>query len=263
MTHFHRGDKSRLPVEVLAHRLLQDARMHPGLLARVGTAGAVMKAADGALLDQQAERFSPLSLLSDPTFDVRQYLEDLVSLAVSSAEQAETIGRQAREASQRMRRALVGVTTVAVLGLIFGIAGFSAERNAVSQLAAVNGQLQSLRDLQARPPAEPTVITTEPTQPRAGPLAEPTVVTTEPAQAQTDTTATRSVAETQLVAPQVAAPQVVEPLPAVPTPTPSVWRRPVPYSEPWPDRSVHHAAVTRSSRVVYPRFLASIGSWFR
>jgi hypothetical protein len=78
-----------------------------------------------------------MALLSDPILDVRQYLEDLVRIAVGSARQAEDMSLEARKANRNTQRSMVVAVSCGVLGLIVGIAGFTASRSARDELSTL------------------------------------------------------------------------------------------------------------------------------
>ena len=94
-------DPEGLPVERLARRLLAEAEASPALIGRAATAPAIAT-------PRESQPFAAMALLSDPALDVRQYLEDLVTIAVNSAQQAEDLAVQAREASRKARRGMAG-----------------------------------------------------------------------------------------------------------------------------------------------------------
>src|SRR4051794_26849994 len=76
-----------MPVERLTRRLLAAADASPALIGRAKTMPAVTN-------PRVAESFAAMALLSDPALDVRRYLEDLVTIAVNSAQQAEELAVQ-------------------------------------------------------------------------------------------------------------------------------------------------------------------------
>ena len=130
-----------LPVERLARQLLAEAEACPALIGRAETAPAVAST-------RVAESFASMALLSDPALDVRQYLEDLVSIAVNSAQQAEDLAVQAREAGRKARRGMAVVASLGAMGLVVGVAGFAASRSANVRLAEVRGEIGALHEMQ-------------------------------------------------------------------------------------------------------------------
>jgi len=138
---------SRLPIEQFARLLMQSARDNPQLIRRHGLVLAREKpVADAA--PPAADGFAPMSLLADPTFDVRQYLEDLASIAVNASRQAEDAQRQARQSSRKTRYAMAAVVTFGILGVGVGSAGYITSRSANGQLSEVNGNLRAVETLQ-------------------------------------------------------------------------------------------------------------------
>jgi len=238
MGHKMPEDFSRLPVEGLAARLMQHALANPALLARSSAAGELTKTAAAEVPDRLAESFPSMSLLSDPTFDVRQYLEDLVSIAVTSAQQAEQISLHARETGRKTRQAIAVVACLGVLGLIVTAASFFVEHAAANKLAQVSSEVRELREVQREEHSHLAAVMARSVD-REDTAAEP-----------------------QEVPPSPVAPRVqTAPSPFVQTaPSPNLWRTPIPYSEPWPtppSPPVRQITTTRS-RVVVPRFFAGL-----
>ena len=89
-------DTPGLPVNRLAQRLLAEAAASPALVSRTRAPAKLTP-------KPPADRFPTMALLSDPALDIQQYLEDLVSIAVKSAQQAEDVGaaRRGRREDQR------------------------------------------------------------------------------------------------------------------------------------------------------------------
>jgi hypothetical protein len=216
-------DPRGLPVGRLARRLLAEAEACPALIGRTKSRAAVAKA-------PLAEPFSAMALLSDPAVDIRQYLEDLVSIAVSSAQQAEDVSFQAQVASKRARRGMAVVASLGALGLVVGIAGFAASRSSNIALSEVREEVTALQDMQHQAHDQ---------------LAEIASQTSE----QRDTADTTRQA---VIAP---AAMVSQPLPTASAQPPSAR-----YSEPWPDSRPpqRHIAVVDNRPVVVPAFLANI-----
>ncbi len=68
----------------MARRMLAEAAVRPALISRANAPARLAP-------KRVAEPFPAMALLSDPALDIRQYLEDLVSIAVNSAQQAEDV----------------------------------------------------------------------------------------------------------------------------------------------------------------------------
>ncbi len=139
---------SRLPIEQYTRQLLECAKAKPQMISR--TRSVVAGGADTTTAGsrKQLGEFPSISLLADPTCDIKQYLEDLASIAISAARQAEDVQRQASDTSRKTRYAMAVVVTFGVLGLSVGSAGFIASRSASSRLAEVGGNLRTVEDLQ-------------------------------------------------------------------------------------------------------------------
>jgi hypothetical protein len=212
----------------MARRLLAEAEAQPALIGRTTPLKLTKKPV--------AEPFPALALLSDPTLNVKQYLEDLVSIAVNSAQQAEEISLQAEAASRKARRSMVLVGTFGALGLMVGIAGFAASRSANIRLAEVRDEVSGLQDLQHQ------------------------------AQDQLADIAARTAEQREAL--EVTPQPRVSPAAVVSSPWPSSPQQAAHYaSDPWPDsRPISRrvpVAVPRSRPVVVPQFFADIQRSFR
>src|ERR1700758_1366593 len=118
MDHFVSRPSSGSPATRLAERLLAEAVACPALIARRGPVDAAT--------EPQPAPFPALALLSDPVLDVRPYLEDLVSIAVASAQRAEEMSAQVRQVSRKARRETLIVGCFGMLGLVIGAIGLAA-----------------------------------------------------------------------------------------------------------------------------------------
>ncbi len=216
--------------------MLAEAEACPALIGRSEKPSKVAKPRVGGA-------FPAMALLSDPALDIRQYLEDLVTIAVGSAQQAEDMSVQAREASRKARRGMAVVAGFGALGLVVGVAGFAASRSANVRLTEVREQVSTLQNMQrqaqnqladiaARTPDEHDVAEAAPP-----PTVAPAAVVTQPV------------------------PAAVESQP-VPAASRSPFRY---YSEPWPDSRpppqhrvyTWHSSPSASSRpAAVPQFVA-------
>jgi len=88
-----------------------------------------------------------MALLSEPALDIRQYLEDLVTIAVGSAQQARHMLIEARKVNRTARRRVAVVASFGALGLIVGIAGLAAGRSANVRLSEVREEVGALQKL--------------------------------------------------------------------------------------------------------------------
>jgi hypothetical protein len=139
-------DPARKRVIHLTRRLLAEAQACPALVRRAENSSTGTKAPPRG-------SFPAMALLSDPALDIRQYLEDLVRIGVGSAQQAEDVLVEAREAHRKARRSMAVVASLGALGLLVGIAGLTAGRSAYIRLSEVRGELSTdqnvRRDLDA------------------------------------------------------------------------------------------------------------------
>ncbi len=129
---------ARNPVQGLAWRLLAGAESHPALIRRSDKSSR-------PTVERPARSFPAMALLSDPALDIRQYLEDLATIAVGSAHQAEDMLLEVRKGHRKTRRGIALVTSFGAIGLVVGAAGFSAGRNANIGFSEVRDELVALR----------------------------------------------------------------------------------------------------------------------
>ena len=133
-------DPARKTVVHLVRQLLAEAQACPALIRRSEKSSSGTKA-------PPRESFPAMALLSDPALDIRQYLEDLVRIGVGSAQRAEAVLLEAREANRKARRSMAVVDSLGVLGLFVGIAGFTAGHSAHIKLSEVSGELSTDQNL--------------------------------------------------------------------------------------------------------------------
>ena len=112
----------RTPVQRLTWRLLADAESRPALIHRSENPAKVTN-------ERSIRSFPAMALLSDPAVDVRQYLENLVTIAVGSAREAEDTLFELCKANKKARRAIAVVASLGALGLMVGVAGFTGSRS--------------------------------------------------------------------------------------------------------------------------------------
>ena len=130
-------------VERLARRLLAEAEACPALIYRSESSSRETKR-------RSKGSFSAMALLSDPVPDNRQYLEDLVRIAVGSARQAEDMSFEARKANRNTQRSMVVAVTVGILGLIVGVAGFTVGRSARDEPSTLRNMGHDIASQQQR-----------------------------------------------------------------------------------------------------------------
>jgi len=131
---------ARSPAQRLARRLLAEAKSCPALVHRSRDPSTVTKGRSG-------RSFPAMALLSEPALDIRQYLEDLVTIAVGSAQQARHMLIEARKVNRTARRRVAVVASFGALGLIVGIAGLAAGRSANVRLSEVREEVGALQKL--------------------------------------------------------------------------------------------------------------------
>jgi hypothetical protein len=85
-----------------------------------------------------------MALLSDPAVDVRQYLENLVTIAIGSAREAEDTLLEVRKANRKTRRRIALVASFGAVGLMVGIAGFAGSRSTNERLSEVRNEVVAL-----------------------------------------------------------------------------------------------------------------------
>jgi hypothetical protein len=181
-----------------------------------------------------------MALLADPAVDIQEYLEELLTLAVNSAQQAELVSLQTQRAGKHAKCAMGVVTCLAVLGVMVGVAGFAASRSSNFMLAQVRDEVTVLKEMQRRTHEQIAQIAASATDQRtaasvAAPAGDPLA-------------------------------QAYQPLPVTPAPTPAVWQPAVPKSTPWPDSVPYSAPPQRrpvatghpGHPVVVPHFVTVI-----
>ena len=131
---------ARSPAQRLARRLLAEAKSCPALVHRSRDSSTVTKGRSG-------RSFPAMALLSEPALDIRQYLEDLVTIAVGSAQQARDMLIEARKVNRTAWRRVAVVASFGALGLIVGIAGLTASHSANVKLSEVREEVRALQKL--------------------------------------------------------------------------------------------------------------------
>ena len=113
---------------MLAQFMLDAAREDASLVTRAHGGGRDAPAYRHAIPASRDEPHLSLAPESRAELAARQQLEDLVSIAVASAQQADDALRQARQASTRARRGIWGFTCISALLVVVGIAGIADHR---------------------------------------------------------------------------------------------------------------------------------------
>jgi hypothetical protein len=97
---------------------------------------------------RSSSTFRATALLSDPSPDIRRYLEDLATIANRSTQQAEGTRSEARKVNRKARRRLAVIASFGALGLMVGIAGLAASRSANVRLSEIRDQVRVLQKLE-------------------------------------------------------------------------------------------------------------------
>ena len=150
-------DFSQVPVEQLARLLLERARRDPGLPRR--TPANSNEAPPGwtvPLPARPCQPWFPGRLAEQPRFAGQDRIEDLVSQAITAAQEAEDIAQATRAASRKANR---GAAIAMALGTLGAVAGIGA---GAGNLFCGN----------ATPPVQAAAQPTASTQPAAAPAAE-------------------------------------------------------------------------------------------
>lgn len=151
MTRSEPDDFVRPPVDLIAQVILQDALDDLSLVKRTrGSANLlrINKAQPPAVRQQDG---SALTLAADNDINNKQYLEDLLSIAMSSAERADTLLMQANATHAKTMRAAGIFAAIATVGVAVGVIGMIASLGghvADQKLVEVAGQIQSLQQQQ-------------------------------------------------------------------------------------------------------------------
>lgn len=117
-------DFSQVPVEQLAHLLLERARHDPSLPGR--TPANSNEAPPGWCappVAQPCQPWFPERLAEQPRFAGQDRIADLVSQAITAAQEAEDIALATREASRRANRGAAIAMALGTLGAVAGVAG--------------------------------------------------------------------------------------------------------------------------------------------
>jgi hypothetical protein len=146
-------DESQVPVEHLAQLLVQHARQDTRLAQRTAANDDAMHSRIQALPAMQREWAPTLQL--PPRFGSAdsasmEALEELVSTALTSAQDAEALSQEAYDASRRARRGMMVGLALAGLGIAVALASAMGGHllQAQDNTADLAGQVQALSTLQ-------------------------------------------------------------------------------------------------------------------
>src|SRR5262249_41556436 len=135
------------PVDAVAQVILQDALDDLGLVKRTRGASKAVQIADASPPSLRQQGAPALCLLSNSDLANKRYLEDLVSIAIASAERADNVLLEANATHAKTVRTICGVASIAVAGIAAGvlaISSLSGARGTDEKLVAVSAQIQSL-----------------------------------------------------------------------------------------------------------------------
>lgn len=146
-------DESQVPVEHLAQLLVQHARQDTRLAQRTAANDDAMHSRIQELPAMQRE-WAP-SLQLPPRFGTAdsasmEALEELVSSALTSAQDAEALSQEAYDASRRTRRGMMAGLALATVGIVVAVAGVIGGHlvGAQDSTAGLANQMQALSTLQ-------------------------------------------------------------------------------------------------------------------
>ena len=256
MVHTTHGNFGRTPVERIARALLSEARQDPALLGRthaprrtsISERLELPLASGGALQPIRYEHPAPV--------EFEQHLEDLVSIAVASARQAEDACEEVRAASQTAHRGMILFAGFGVLGVLLALA------------AVVDQHLHNRIAVAATPTEIAEPATSAPNTPStataAGPRpTEPGTANSGAASLATADAPPADAGGSGLLIPTASAQPVMRAI------VPPVYHGPVSgYAPPWPsERRVGYTANVSNRRVVVPQFFVTVqrdlGALFR
>jgi len=259
MVHTTNGDFPRSSSEDIARRLLETARQDPSLLGRAHV--LMPKPAEDRFLGLSAPSnvlsndLLPISLLATEQQGISQQIEDLVSIAVASAQQAEDAVRQANEATGVARRSMKIFACLGLLGMLVG-AGAIADHHLFgpggAMLAAAEATTSPVRP--SIDPLQAGNLQTAGDQP--APVIAPPPAPVEPTETP-PTTPSMPASEQTALAPLPAQPVSVRPVARTIVP---VYHPPsASHSAPWPPaRPTRNYRTVTNTRVAYPPFFVAL-----
>jgi hypothetical protein len=151
MTGSEPDDVVRPPVDAIAQVILQDALDDLSLVRRTGASSNLLRLNNARPPAVRQHDGLPSTLAADTEIANQQYLEDLVSIAMTSAERADNFLMQAnatRAKAVRIAGVFAALATVGVaagvLGMVMSLGGHAPDQKFVE----VAGQVQSLEQQQ-------------------------------------------------------------------------------------------------------------------
>lgn len=171
MIHPTHGDPNESSVERMARHLMEAARQEPSLLGR---RHALMRHQP---IEMRSE-IQPLDLSylgSVGRFDVLQQVEELTSIAIASAQEAEATFQQACDTVRSARRGMAVVGTFGVLGILMGAAAIADHHlRWDAPMAVAQTEPTPVPATDPPPSLSVTYVPPLPTPPASTPAAAPT-----------------------------------------------------------------------------------------
>ena len=248
-------DFVRLPADALAQILLQCASDDPTLVKRSRSPAKSVQVQTQLPSAAQHESGSPLTLLSNSDRATKQYLEDLVSIAVASAERDDDVLNQANATRRKASRAVWAFASVAAVGVVVGSIGIVSSRSSNAtdgKLTEIASEVRSLGAQQELTKDQLAVV-----RPDVSDAHEAAAAIQEAATlAQPDAAASKTETGPQVATAPQSQPNVTTPANPVQQATysSSVWpqrtrpEQPTTYSAPWPQHTQSVQPTTYSSR---------------
>ena len=146
------GDFPRLPADRLARLLSECARQDPALVLREASRNdPLLPNAFDTIW--QTEALAPISLPSRPKSPADRHLEELVSIAVASAQNAADACQQVGGANRSAKRALCALAGIAASAAVIGAAclvDYHIRNDTAGKLAQITGEIRALAALEHR-----------------------------------------------------------------------------------------------------------------
>ncbi len=154
------GDFPRLPADRLARLLLECARQDPALVLREAprTDPLLSDAFDTVW---QIEALAPISLPSRPKSQADRHLEELVSIAVASAQNAADACRKVGDANGSAKRGVCALAGIAASAAVIGAAclvDYHIRNDTAGKLAQITDEVRALTALQHRTSVQLTAL---------------------------------------------------------------------------------------------------------
>jgi hypothetical protein len=245
----------RLPADALAQIMLQCASDDPNLVRRSRSPATSVPVQTKLPSAAQHESGSPLTLLASSDRATKQYLEDLVSIAVASAERADDVLNQANATRRKANRAVWAFASVAAVGVVVGTVGIvssSRSGNATDgKLTEIASEVRSLGAQQEQNNHQLAVVQSDVSVEHEAAAAIQEAATP----ARPDTATSKPETEPQVAAVPQRQPNLTAPVSPVQQATyaSSVWpqrsraEQPNTYSAPWPQHTQSVQPTTYSS----------------